>query len=263
MQRPDIIGLTGLAGTGKDTVALILKTHLRFVQLAFADPVRSEICNAFSVPLSLFTDRSTKEKPTYQLALLNCTNYDFTGLMLKNEAQANPTCKLSPFLQAPQSPRQLMQWWGTDYRRNTTHDAYWTRHMIARIRAHQEGDQWRTVVSDVRYDNEADTIRKMGGQLWHITRPGVERTSQHSSATDGSQFKADLVINNAGDMHHLRYLVIGAWLQHEASLTAHDVMRMGLAYEAQASADYRAGLATPAAATPTHPSIATTTGAAA
>lgn len=238
MNKPDIIGLCGLASVGKDTAALLLKSHLRFAQLAFADPLRAEICDAYTCPTALFTNRGTKEVETPELALLNCSNYEFVGLMLLLEAAGKGTCNLSGFLEAPRSPRWLMQQWGTEYRRKTTHENYWTRNMIARVRGLQEGDQWRTVISDVRFDNEAAAIRSMGGVIWQIKRAGVAHDSTHVSEVDGSQFEPDHVIDNDADIQTLQLLVVGGWLQREAAFSATDVFRMGLAHQSLAAHEW-------------------------
>lgn len=238
MEFPNIIGLTGLAGCGKDTVALILKAHVRFNHLAFADPLRSEICSAYGLPSSLFTNRDTKELPSPQLALVNCSNYEFVGLMLKQAATAEDLCNLSEFLEAPRSPRQLMRWWGTEYRRETTHQNYWTRHMIARVKGFQDGHELRQVISDVRFPNEAEAIRAMGGKIWQIQRPGMKRDRAHVSETDGSEFAPDLLIENRGDLEFLRYVVLSAWLMREAGISAHDVVRMGIAMVPEANVEF-------------------------
>jgi hypothetical protein len=238
MEAPHIIGLTGLQACGKDTVALILKAHVRFSHLAFADPLRSEICSAYDVPAKLLTNRDTKEVPSPQLALLNCKNYEFVGLMLKQAAAAEDLCNLSDFIEAPRSPRQLMRWWGTEYRREATHTNYWTRNMVQRVKGFQDGHQWRQVISDVRFPNEAETVRAMGGEIWQIKRPGLKRDVSHISETDGSEFNPDVVIDNRGDLDFLRSIVLGTWLMREAGLTAHDVMRMGVAMVPQANEEF-------------------------
>lgn len=51
------------------------------------------------------------------------------------------------------------------------------------------------VVTDVRYTAEAALIKKLGGQLWRIDRPGLPYDS-HSSETEGAQIKWDAVIQN-------------------------------------------------------------------
>lgn len=209
--RPRIIGLAGPAGCGKDTVAQLLVTHMGFSQLAFADPLREEICQAFGVDLSMLTEREAKESPIEALSLRCCSDNVFAVVMLKLLEELEPASTALDKLATPRSPRQIMRWWGTEYRRNACSTTYWTR--ILKMRAHlqQQRHQLRHVVSDVRFHNEAQAIRDMGGVIWQIKRPGLHLDESHSSETDGSAFAPEVVINNNYDLRHLQYLVMAAW----------------------------------------------------
>jgi hypothetical protein len=76
------------------------------------------------------------------------------------------------------SPRELLQSLGTEWGRAMVADDIWIR--LALQRAGQ-----RTVISDVRFDNEAAAIRATGGVVWRVVRPDVgcldASTAQHSS----------------------------------------------------------------------------------
>ena len=192
MNKPHIIGLTGPAGCGKDTVAQLLATHLGFAHLAFADALRAEVCAAYGIDQSLLTRRDTKEVPTRALALDRCNTLAFVGAIV---VRANKDPATWPeLMQAPRSPRHIMQWWGTDYRRQHSGESYWTRTLTSRVHTQQQGHQWRHVVSDVRFPNEADAIRALGGVIWQVKRPGLQRGTSHISETDGSEFEPDAVI---------------------------------------------------------------------
>ncbi|HYW57708.1 MAG TPA: hypothetical protein VE934_12150 [Polaromonas sp.] len=236
MHKPDIIGITGLAGAGKDTVALLLKAHLRFEHTAFASPLRTEICHAFKVLPTLLTQRATKEVPTPLLAIACCSNDEFIGAMVKHARTSG--IDVADYLDAPRSPREIMRWWGTEYRRHTTHTDYWTRNMVHRLHAAQENHQWRHVVSDVRFDNEAKAIRSMGGKIWQVVRPNQQADTSHVSETAGHEFAPDLVIHNNGSLQHLQALVLGAWFMREAALTAHELTRVGQAMIPAATLEY-------------------------
>jgi hypothetical protein len=236
MQHPHIIGLTGPAGSGKDTVALLLATHARFTALAFADALRAEVCKGFRIDLSQLTQRDLKEQPTPALALERCCDYAFIGVMLRRLSACGEHATDS--VKAPRSPRQIMQWWGTEYRRDACGDHYWTRTLKARVHSQQQSQIWRQprhVISDVRFENEAQAIRDMGGVIWQVKRPGLALDLTHSSETDGSAFKPAAVINNRHDLRHLQLLVMGAWLMSETGLDHDDVIGMGAAYAAEAA----------------------------
>ena len=52
----------------------------------------------------------------------------------------------------PYSPRQILQWWGTEYRK--------VRDRILSCATKQD---W--VVTDVRFQNEAGLVQELGGQI--------------------------------------------------------------------------------------------------
>lgn len=243
MNKPHIIGLTGPAGCGKDTVAQLLATHLGFAHLAFADALRAEVCEAYGIDSSLLTRREaygidpslltrrdTKEVPTEALALDRCTHVTFIGSMIDQERGA-VGFDLDAFMESPRSPRQIMQWWGTDYRRRHSGEHYWTRTLTHRIHAQQQGQHWRHVISDVRFQNEADAIRALGGVIWQVKRPGLQLDTTHVSEVDGSEFKPDAIINNRHDIRHLQAVTLAQWFMREASLTAAQVVDVGIAAE--------------------------------
>ena len=208
------IGLTGLASVGKDTVADLLVTHWEFRKLAFADALRGEVANAFDIDIRLLSDPATKNEPTGPLALRKCSDDAFPDAVMvahvtQDGTPRGPT-QWAAFLDLPRSPRQIMQWWGTEYRRRQS-PRYWTMQLAARINAYRRDGGTRFVISDCRFDNEVDTLRALGGTIWQVTRPGINSSTtpegQHVSATDGASFKPDAVIANAHDIRHLQQLV--------------------------------------------------------
>ncbi|MFC5524048.1 hypothetical protein [Polaromonas jejuensis] len=213
-----IIGLSGPAGSGKDTVADLLVTHGGFVKLAFADPLKNEIADAFAIDLLYLSRRETKEHAMSCLALRRCLHDGFTARMLMAHALQGQTLDLD----APRSPRQIMQWWGTEYRRNQAPD-YWIHQTSARISyLLRQRLASRIVVTDCRFDNEADLVRHtFGGLLWQVKRAGVAvAQGSHVSETTGEAFKPDATLNNDHDIRHLQQLVLGEFWAHEAGLDA-------------------------------------------
>lgn len=230
MQIQTIIGLTGLAGTGKDTVANLLCTHLQFARYAFAEPMRHEIGDAFGIDHRLLTDRPTKELPTPELALARCVDQAFVGTMYRHLTNHDAKDFFNQH-EAPRSPRQIMQWWGTEYRRENFGPDYWSRKLINRVYAQQTNGQRLHVVTDVRFPEEVRAIELMGGEIWQVKRPQSSdqpAVSAHSSEVDGSAFKPTVVINNSHDIKHLQHLVLGAYFMRTAKIDAADLMSMGL-----------------------------------
>lgn len=147
-----IIGLTGRAHSGKDTVSDYLASKHHFWRFAFAAAVKDALKSALRIEAKHFEDPDLKE------ALIE-------GLGV--------------------SPRQLMQTLGTDWGRNMIRKDLWI--LIAEQRTKAIPQQFDLVFTDVRYENEADYVRSLGGQIWHVVRADNRSTREHESE-DGIVF---------------------------------------------------------------------------
>lgn len=134
-----VIGLTGPINCGKDTVGLLLAKHAGAHTMAFADPLRLEIVDAYCIEEVFLTRRETKERPMDALALSRCTDRAFVDRMVVDHLCFGIR-PLQDFLDAPRSPRQIMRWWGTEYRR-ANDAAYWVNLAAQRLRWFHTGLQ--------------------------------------------------------------------------------------------------------------------------
>jgi len=222
--KQHIYGLTGFASVGKDTVADLLGEHLHFRKLAFADALRGEVAEAFQIDLVYLTHPSTKNEPIGALCM-NKAPVEFLNAVMVSIFDSGDSRELAArdWFDAPRSPRQIMQWWGTEYRR-AQEPRYWTRRLLERVVYHQRDGELRFVITDCRFANEVDTVLAMGGELWQITRPGINATTtaegQHGSATSGELFKPSAVIANNHDIKHLQQLVLSAFFARESGITS-------------------------------------------
>jgi hypothetical protein len=76
------------------------------------------------------------------------------------------------------SARHCLQTLGTEWGRNLISDSIWidiTRHRI------EESNATVFIIDDVRFDNEAEMIRDMGGEVWKLSRSGVNEDDAHIS----------------------------------------------------------------------------------
>lgn len=217
MSKPFVVlALTGPKECGKDTVADFLVTHCGFVKLAFADALRVEVSDAFAIEPLYLVRRETKEHPMSSLALSKCLSDGFVGRVLINHQEQSAAVDR----EAPRSPRQIMQWWGTDYRRAQDPN-YWTKQTSARISyMMRERLAHRFVITDCRFDNEADMVRQShGGHVWQVTRPGREvPAGSHVSETTGEAFSPDAVIDNSAGLQELQERVLGTFWAYDAGL---------------------------------------------
>ncbi|MCX7208164.1 MAG: hypothetical protein NT086_19710 [Proteobacteria bacterium] len=192
-----IIALTGAAGAGKDTVADYLVHRHNFKKMAFADVLRKEVCDAFSLDESVFTNRETKEIETSKLMLIYCKNVEFISFVNK-ETGSNETS----FNYCPRSPRWIMQCWG-DFRR-----AKQPNYFINALKNNLQATDGNIVISDLRFNNEAVAIsgKPYRADIWKITNPRHQPRSSHLSEAGIDQYFIDRWLDNSGSIQTLHDL---------------------------------------------------------
>lgn len=235
MTRPPmILGLTGPAGCGKDTVAQLLTAMLPDCHvMAFADALRDEVARAFcrewtvfghappegslmglpGRPWRVLTERQVKELPHPALRPSQCLDEGFVAV-LPAEVVATDACM---------SPRQVLQWWGTEYRRGQD-EHYWLHRMAERLeRAAWERARF-VVVPGVRFPNEVALLRARGGLMLRVQRPGVQPVALHVSERALDDVRMDMVLANAGSLEELevrvRHLALDLLAAQEAAHAA-------------------------------------------
>lgn len=171
-----LIGLCGPAGAGKNTVAelLIDSDRCSFHQLAFAEPLYECISVITGISPAGLQKRSVKE-----------TVIPWIG----------------------KSPRQMLQSLGTEWGREMIHPEIWIRITMERATPHLAVGR-SVVVTDVRFDNEAQAIIDAGGEVWKVARPGWRcldaGTSGHQSEAGVSEHLIARTIDNSGSLDDLR-----------------------------------------------------------
>jgi hypothetical protein len=169
----NVIGLTGYAQSGKDTLASILVEKYGYSRVAFADKIRD-----FLYGINPLVACS----PTgYLRDLVNLVGWD----KAKQEPQV----------------RRLLQDLGISAR-ELIDENIWVTTALRHV-----GKDERVVVTDVRFENEAMMIKLMGGQLWRVRRPGVEAVNSHVSETQLDGYKVDQIFVNSGSIQDLELLV--------------------------------------------------------
>lgn len=167
-----IIGLSGYAQSGKNTVADILVDHHGFIALAFADAIREFIYEINPMVAC---------SPTgYLQDLVNLKGWD--------EAKQEPQV------------RRLLQDTGASGR-NMIDEYLWVALTLSQIKDPHEG---RYVITDVRFPNEAAALSAQGGQLWRIERPGVDAVNDHISETALDAWVFEETIINDGTIEDLK-----------------------------------------------------------
>lgn len=174
--RFPIIGITGKARSGKDTIKDIILDNFAAWGYSFAEPMYS-MTRVLGVNSRDFSD-AFKEKPISKFAA--------RGIDV--------------------SPRKLLQTLGTEWGRQLISPDIWISFAAEQFEDHGSG----MVISDVRFENEADFVRNNGGTLIHVRRSSLPDTRSHVSES-GVEFKdGDIVISNDGTLADLEAAVIEA-----------------------------------------------------
>lgn len=169
----NIIGLTGYAQSGKDTLANILMDKYGYRRIAFADTIREFLYEVNPMVAC---------SPTgYLKDLVNLVGWD----KAKQEPQV----------------RRLLQDLGVTARKLIDEDI-WVKIALRNLSA---GD--RVVITDVRFENEAKSISSLGGQLWRVKRPGVDAVNAHISETQLDGYRVDQIFLNNSTVEDLQLLV--------------------------------------------------------
>jgi hypothetical protein len=141
-----IIGICGLIGSGKGTVADILVDQ-GFTKVSFADKLKDGVSTIFG------WDRAMLEGDTDESRQWRELKDDFWSAETKMEV----------------TPRLVLQLFGTDCLRNGFHDGVWVS-LLKKTILDNPGNY---VIPDVRFRNEQNMIRELGGQVWRIQRGDI------------------------------------------------------------------------------------------
>lgn len=222
-----IIGLAGAAGAGKDTLADILVADYGYRKTSFGKALYKEAAEAFGVTTEWLHDRPRKELPQPELMLSKCKDAGFVQAVIDHvvfSISAQPlTAKevkelmcgsehliqakpyddkfLTKLMSTPFSPRKILQWWGTEYRRYQS-ETYWTDKVITEITT--SPGKW--AITDVRFDNEEVVIHDLGGYLVVVERDGLLAVSSHASEEFWRRATPDFRVKNNDSFLMLRYM---------------------------------------------------------
>ena len=163
-----IIGICGLIGSGKGTVADILVENHNFEKLSFADKLKDGVASVFG------WDRDMLEGDTDRSRIWREKQDEFWT----NETEMSVT------------PRLVLQLFGTDCMRNGFFDGIWVSLVKQKI---LEDPDKNWVIPDVRFPNEVKMIQSVQGEVLQVRRGdlpvlfmdkrdnGVEPTDVHAS----------------------------------------------------------------------------------
>ncbi len=141
---PLVISLSGFKGSGKDTAALLMRSNMPFESLSFAAPLKEALAAMFGWPRDLL-DGTTPESRAWR---------------------ETPDIYWSDQFGHTITPRFVLQHFGTDVVRQHMLDNFW----IAAVQKQIENSNSNIIVTDARFPNELDMVRKLGGITVRIKR---------------------------------------------------------------------------------------------
>lgn len=178
-----IIGLSGYAQSGKDTIANYLVSNYGFTKISFADPIRKalyvlnpkiDIADMRGVPIASAVD-----------------GLGWDGVKVDS-------------LDA----RELLQRMGTEVGRQMFGKDFWVNQAMLKALEHD-----RVVFADVRFENEVEAILGHSGAVWRVVKSDVEAVNRHISETALDEYPFNKIVNNLGSKEDL-YATVDYMLTH-------------------------------------------------
>jgi hypothetical protein len=142
--QPIVIGVCGLIGSGKDTIADYLVNIHEFRRESFAGTLKDAIADIFGWDRIMLEGRTRSSR----------------------EWREQPDAWWSQRLGREITPRRMLQIWGTEVCRQGFHDDIWIASLEHRLRQARDN----IVISDCRFPNEIDAIRRQGGYVIRVIR---------------------------------------------------------------------------------------------
>jgi hypothetical protein len=163
-----IIGLSGYAQSGKDTVAELLCLNYGYTRMSFAQPMRDAIYTLNPIVFNL-----------------NSRVADLVDEYGWDVAKANPEV------------RRLLQVFGTEVGRKQFGENFWVQQAFDKL------ESTKIVFADVRFPNEANEIIQYGGQVWRVNRHNHAPVNGHKSEHAMDNFMFKHVLYNDGTLDDL------------------------------------------------------------
>lgn len=220
----NVIGVTGPAGSGKDTAADHLVSHHRFLKISLADPLKRMARDVYGfTDDQLWGPSSSRNAPDKRYLRERHERHDWHGTTdggFTCTRCALPGEKATPECLVYLTPRLCLQLLGTEWGR-TCYENTWTELALRNARAVLEDGKCYTpqrglyddpqgprpagvVIADVRFWNELEAVKNVGGSLWRIKPPPTfsadgDAWRKHASETQQAEIpddKFDVVIVN-------------------------------------------------------------------
>lgn len=189
-----IVGISGVARSGKDTVGAHLERRYGYRRHRYAAILKDVCARVFGWGPE-HIDGALKEVPDLRYPMPGvCPTCGTTCSRDGDAWLCEACCRLWP---SHVTPRLAMQTLGTEWGRRLFADV-WVEATLREIR-----DGERVVLCDVRFPNEAIAIRRRGGRVIRLTRGRPESAHPSETALADRTDCFDAVIDNQGSLEDL------------------------------------------------------------
>jgi hypothetical protein len=197
-----IIGLVGLIGSGKNSVANFLSNDYGFKQISFASSLKDAVAAIFGWPRHLL-EGDTDESREFREKVDQAWQDSIGNIELLQGRKV--------------TPRLILQLMGTEVLRKNFHYDIWVLSVIRKIEA---ATNTSYVVTDVRFKNEMKMLENIGAKIVRVKRgndPIWFETAKfrapemptlypevHQSEWDWVSSNPSIVIENNGTLEDLK-----------------------------------------------------------
>ncbi len=198
-----LIGIVGLIGSGKDTVANRLVEKHGYIRDSFAKSLKDAVAAMFNWNREMLEGNTTSSR----------------------HWREQPDTFWSKKFGKEVTPRWVLQHFGTEVMRGQMYDGIWVDSCIGRYKGQN------TVISDTRFINEIKTIKAHGGIIICVqrgalpTRTEMKEKGVHQSEWDWLGYDYDINIDNNGTLEELYAkvddLIISNKIAHTPSQSSH------------------------------------------
>jgi hypothetical protein len=200
-----LIGLGGWQKSGKDTLADFLVDDHGYFKTFFSEALNEALLTLNPI---VAHRQEHDEAKCREIAESLGTSYSPDALYMRIIRYSDIVAEQG-YTQAKENleVRRLLRMMGTEVGRKMFGEDVWTDIIERKIR-----DAWAAgkpvVVTGVRYPNELERIRALGGTVAWVKRPGIDLDPAHTSETSLSEEDFDFTVNNDSDLDTLREIAI-------------------------------------------------------
>lgn len=206
----NLIGISGRLQSGKDTVGKIIQTltteHIKNGTRNFREVfpyLNDEGVSYIGEPKynsGWEIKKYAKKLKQICSILTGIPEYDFEKQEVKDELLGEEWNRFG----LETSVRELLQRVGTEAMREGVHQNVWVNALFADYKPHKmsEHNPSKWIITDVRFNNEAEAIESRGGLLIRVNR-GTPDKNAHISETALDNYTFDYVLENNGSLEEL------------------------------------------------------------